>query len=143
MSRLTEEQQSALKKAAGNRGFLRAGAGAAHEKIHARTLKALVKKGLVKISREQELENRWHQKTGKVAFSAQLTPEGRKLAGMDAEVLPLDKWLDEVHELVKAKDAFCYSSDRLGSPKFGNAIDVLCYEKGMSPREALNWWRKQ
>jgi hypothetical protein len=60
-----------------------------------------------------------------------------------AHALPLDKWLDEVHRLVKLKSPFHYASNGLGSPKFENGIDKLCYEKGMSPQEALDWWRKQ
>lgn len=70
---------------------------------------------------------------------AQYDPENYR----DLERVPLDEWLDKVHKLVKAKKAFHYASDKLGSPKFDNGIDALCYEKGMSPQEALDWWRKQ
>lgn len=67
------------------------------------------------------------------------TPEEAK-----ASQLPLNEWLDEVHRIKQAhKDPAYYWSKRLGNPKFDNAIDVLCYEKGMSPQEALDWWRRQ
>jgi hypothetical protein len=55
----------------------------------------------------------------------------------------LSDWLDQVHALVKTADPFHYASDRLGSPKYENGIDALCYEKGMTPKEALEWWSKQ
>ena len=55
----------------------------------------------------------------------------------------LNEWLDQVHALVKQAEPFHYASDKLGSPKFGNGIDTLCYEQGMTPEEALEWWSKQ
>lgn len=50
-------------------------------------------------------------------------------------------WLDVVYELKQKKPPFFYSNDRLGSPKYENGILERCYAKGMSPQEALDWWR--
>jgi primosomal protein N' len=83
---LSREQQEALKRAAKNHGHMRAGDGAHHERVHARTLRALVKKGLAAITREDELTNRWGHKTGKTGLFAHLTDEGRRLAGMKEAV---------------------------------------------------------
>ena len=56
----------------------------------------------------------------------------------------LGKWLDQVHDIKsKHKDPTHYYSERLGNPKFENGIDSLCYEKGMSPQQALDWWKAQ
>jgi hypothetical protein len=65
------------------------------------------------------------------------------VSGRGEGKLPLNEWLNQVHEIVKKAEPFHYASDSLGSPKFDNGIDKLCYEKGMSPQGALDWWRKQ
>jgi hypothetical protein len=82
---LSREQQEALKKGAKERGTLTAGdpSGYCGSRVHARTLKALVKKGLAEITREQELRNRRGEGTGKIGYYARLTEEGRRLAGME------------------------------------------------------------
>lgn len=54
-----------------------------------------------------------------------------------------EKWLDDVYNIKKSKGPFYYFSDRLGSPKYENGIIELCYDKRMTPQEALNWWRMQ
>jgi hypothetical protein len=67
--------------------------------------------------------------------------KGSKVKGKAAK-LSLNEWLDEVNRLRDShSDPHYYNSDRLGTPKFDNGIDKLCFERGMSPQEALDWWR--
>ncbi len=71
---------------------------------------------------------------------------GRGPVGLEPMFRAIDQkkeelWLDAVYELKQNKSPFFYSNDCLGSPKFENGILEMCYEKGMSPQEALNWWR--
>lgn len=54
---------------------------------------------------------------------------------------PEEEWLDAVYELKQKKPPFFYSNDHLGSPKYENGILERCYKTGMSPQEALDWWR--
>jgi hypothetical protein len=54
---------------------------------------------------------------------------------------PEEAWLDTVYELKQNKPPFFYSNDYLGSPKYENGILEKCYKTGMSPQEALDWWR--
>ena len=52
-----------------------------------------------------------------------------------------DKWLDEVDELRRLKPPTHYFNDRLGTPKYDNGLDNL-FKRGLSPQEALDWWKK-
>lgn len=53
----------------------------------------------------------------------------------------IEAWLDAVDEIQHQQSPFFYSNNRLGSPKYENGILEMCYEKGMSPQEALDWWK--
>jgi len=38
------------------------------------------------------------------------------------------------------KEYHKHFSNVLGTPKYDNGIDYICYDRGMTPMEALKWW---
>ena len=46
-------------------------------------------------------------------------------------------------EDLKGKEYNTYFSNLLGTPKYDNGIDYICYDRGMTPLQALKWWGRQ
>ena len=53
--------------------------------------------------------------------------------------MTLDDWLDELDRIKATKEPFYYSNNILGSPKYGNMIDVF-WEQGWTPQGTLDAW---
>ena len=53
--------------------------------------------------------------------------------------MTLDDWLDEIDRIKATKEPFYYSNNILGSPKYGNMIDMF-WEQGWTPQGILDAW---
>ena len=53
--------------------------------------------------------------------------------------MTLDDWLDEIDRIKATKEPFYYSNNILGTPKYGNMIDMF-WEQGWTPQGILDAW---
>ena len=53
--------------------------------------------------------------------------------------MTLEEWLDEIDRIKATKEPFYYSNNILGSPKYGNMIDMF-WEQGWTPQGILDAW---
>jgi hypothetical protein len=74
----------------------------------------------------------WRKKYG--LKSESYNADEKRINGMT-----LDDWLDEIDRIKATKEPFYYSNNILGTPKYGNMIDMF-WEQGWTPQGILDAW---
>ena len=77
-------------------------------------------------------EKGWRKKYG--LKSESYNADEKRINGMT-----LDDWLDEIDRIKATKEPFYYSNNILGTPKYGNMIDMF-WEQGWTPQGILDAW---